>query len=156
VRRLAVLVATVFGAGRLPVVPATWASLLTAIVLYALRGSLAPVPLLVAAAVVTAIGIPASGEAERSLGHDAKPIVIDEVAGMLVSALGLRHLPGPRGAAEFLLLFGLFRVFDIVKPWPVLQSQALPGGWGVVVDDLLAGIYTAMVLWLASGLLGRL
>ena len=155
-RRLAVVVATFFGAGRLPVVPATWTSLLVAILLYPLRAWLAPVPLLAAAAVVTAIGIPASGEAEKTLGHDAKPIVIDEVAGMLVSAVGLRHLAGSRGAAEFLLLFGLFRVFDIAKPWPVRQSQALPGGWGVVVDDLLAGVYSAAALWLASGLLARL
>jgi phosphatidylglycerophosphatase A len=93
--------------------------------------------------------------AEKTLGHDARPIVIDEVAGMLVGALGLRHPPGAAGLAEVLLLFGLFRVFDVLKPWPVHSAQRLPGGFGVVVDDLLAGAYTAGALWLLSGFLLR-
>jgi phosphatidylglycerophosphatase A len=156
VRRLAVIVATVLGVGYLPGLPATWASFVTALALFPLRASLTPPVLALALLVVTPVAILVSGEAEKSLGHDARPIVIDEVAGMLVGALGLRHLAGTGGVAEFVLLFGFFRVFDIAKPWPVRQIQALPGGFGVVVDDLLAGVYTAAALWIVSGLLTRL
>jgi phosphatidylglycerophosphatase A len=156
VRRLAVIVATVFGVGYLPGLPATWASFITACALFPLRDSLTPTVLALALLVLTPVAILVSGEAEKSLGHDARPIVIDEVAGMLVGAFGLRHLPGTGAAAEFALLFGFFRVFDIAKPWPVRQIQALPGGFGVVVDDLLAGVYTAAALWIVSGLLTRL
>ena len=155
-RRLAVVVATVFGVGYLPVLPATWASFITVLLLFPLRSSLTPASLALALAVVTPLAILASGEAEKSLGHDARPIVIDEVAGMLVSALGLRHLTGTGAVAEFVLLFGFFRLFDIAKPWPVRQIQALPGGLGVVADDLLAGVYTAAALWIVSGFLTRL
>jgi phosphatidylglycerophosphatase A len=83
------------------------------------------------------------------LGHDAHPIVIDEVAGMLIALLGVPH----RAASPALLLgsaFLLFRLFDIVKPFPIRQVQRLPGGWGVVTDDLLAGIATNLVLQLAA------
>jgi phosphatidylglycerophosphatase A len=151
VRRVALLFATVLGIGFLPGLPATWASFATALVFLPFREGLTPVPLLLLLLLVTPIAVAASHEAEKTLGHDARPIVIDEVAGMLVGAIGLRHPPGVAGAAELLLLFGLFRFFDIVKPWPVRQSQALPGGFGVVVDDLLAGVYTAAAVWLLSG-----
>jgi phosphatidylglycerophosphatase A len=151
VRRVAILVATVLGIGYLPGLPATWASFATALVFLPFREQLTPLPLLLLLLVVTPIAVAASHEAEKTLGHDARPIVIDEVAGMLVGAIGLRHPAGMAGVAELLLLFGLFRFFDILKPWPVGRSQALPGGFGVVVDDLLAGVYTAAAVWLLSG-----
>jgi phosphatidylglycerophosphatase A len=149
-RRAAVLLATVFGIGRFPVAPATAAAFVVAAVLALLTGvapaALAPAPLGLAALVLLPLGIWASGEAEKDLGTDAKPIVIDEVVGMLVSVWGIARLgaPGPwlvLGAA-----FLLFRVFDILKPFPIRKSQGLPGGYGVVVDDLLAGIATNLVL----------
>ena len=155
-RRFATFLATGLGIGYLPGLPATWASLVTALVFAPVRTHLTPPLLLLLAVLLTPLAIAASHEAEKTLGHDARPIVIDEVAGMLVGAMGLRHPPGPAGLAELLLLFGLFRFFDIVKPWPVRRSQALPGGFGVVVDDLLAGVYTAAALWLLSGFVLRL
>jgi phosphatidylglycerophosphatase A len=155
VRRLALLIATALGLGYLPVVPATWASLAVAIAFLPFRPQLTPLVCLLLAVCLTPIAIAASHEAEKTLGHDARPIVIDEVAGMLVGAIGLRHPPGAAGALEILLLFVLFRIFDIAKPWPVRQSQRLPGGYGVVVDDLLAGLYTAGALWLLAGILFR-
>jgi phosphatidylglycerophosphatase A len=156
VRRLALLLATGLGLGYLPAVPATWASFAVALVFVPFRADLTPLLCLLLAACLTPVAIAASHEAEKSLGHDARPIVIDEVAGMLVGAIGLRHPPGAGGLAELFLLFALFRIFDIAKPWPVRQSQRLPGGFGVVVDDLLAGLYTAGVLWLLAGILFRL
>jgi phosphatidylglycerophosphatase A len=148
VRPLTLLLATGFGIGRLPLAPATWASAAVAILLIpdALR---APLVLGAAIAVVTPLAVWASGEAERELGHDAHPIVIDEVAGMLVSVVAVPHA----GASPALLLasaFFLFRFFDIVKPFPIRQVQELPGGWGVVADDLLAGLATNLVLRLAA------
>lgn len=146
-RPLAILLATGFGLGRLPVAPATWASAAVALLLVpeAVR---APFVLGIALLVVVPLAIWASGEAERDLGHDAHPIVIDEVAGMLVAVLGVSHDAG--SPALFLLAaFLLFRFFDIVKPYPIRQIQELPGGWGVVADDLLAGVATNLVLRLA-------
>ena len=150
-RRLAVPVATLFGVGRLPVAPATWASFVVALALVPFRGALTPWIAAVLAAVLLPVAIAASHEAERTLGHDAKPIVIDEVVGMLVGAIGLRPQAGPAGLVGLAALFVLFRVFDIAKPWPVGRAQDLPGGYGVVADDLLAGAYTALALWLLSG-----
>lgn len=155
-RRLAVPVATLLGVGRLPVAPATWASFVVALVLVPFRGALAPWMAATAALVLTPVAIAASHEAERTLGRDAKPIVIDEVVGMLVGAIGLAPQPGPGGLSGLAALFVLFRVFDILKPWPVGRAQALPGGWGVVADDVLAGLYTAAALRLLSGVLPAL
>lgn len=152
-RRLAVPVATLFGVGRLPIAPATWASFVVALALVPFRAALTPWIAAAAAAVLTPVAIAASHEAERTLGHDAKPIVIDEVVGMLVGAIGLAPRAGAGGLAGLAALFLLFRVFDIAKPWPVGRAQALPGGWGVVADDLLAGVYTAVALRLLSALL---
>jgi len=75
--------------------------------------------------------------------------VIDEVAGMMFSVLLV-----PRTLAVLASAFVLFRVFDVWKPFPAHQSQALPGGWGVVADDLIAGGYALIVLLLARALTG--
>lgn len=146
-RPLAILLATGFGIGRLPVAPATWASAAVALLLIpeAVR---APLFLGIALLVVVPLSIWSSHEAEKELGHDAHPIVIDEVAGMLVAVLGVTSA----AASPALLLvaaFFLFRFFDIVKPAPIRQIQALPGGWGIVADDLLAGVATNLALRLA-------
>jgi phosphatidylglycerophosphatase A len=99
---------------------------------------------------VTAAGIWASGRAERAMGaKDPGVIVIDEVAGMLLSVLLL-----PRTIPVLLAAFVLFRVFDVWKPFPARTSQHLPGGWGVMVDDLVAGAYALVVLLLARWALG--
>jgi phosphatidylglycerophosphatase A len=109
----------------------------------------APGTLAAILALVLVAGVWASGEAETSLGHDAKPIVIDEVAGMLLAVL---FVPRGDGSPTLFLAaaFLLFRFFDIVKPPPIRQAQALPGGWGVVADDVLAGLATNVVLRVAT------
>ena len=147
-RRLAVAIATCFGIGYLPIAPATWASAVTALALYVLLPHVGLGVLLGVTALIALVGVAASGLAERTLGRDAHPIVIDEVAGMFVAVCGVPALgrPAPWPAVTLGLAFALFRVFDIWKPFPVHQSQRLPGGFGVVVDDLLAGLYTNAVL----------
>ena len=146
-RPLAIALATGFGLGRLPVAPATWASAAVALLLLP-EAARSPLALGVALLVVLPLAVWSSGEAEKVLGHDAHPIVIDEVAGMLVAVLGVTHASGSPllflGAA-----FLLFRFFDIVKPTPIRQIQELPGGWGIVADDVLAGVATNLVLRLA-------
>ena len=98
------------------------------------------------AAVVTALallGVWAATQAEQALGQtDASAIVIDEVVGMLIALWGL-----PLDRYLFVILgFGLFRLFDIIKPWPALER--LPGGWGVMMDDVFAGLL-ALGVWRA-------
>ncbi len=98
--------------------------------------------LLGAAALVTVVGIWAAGREEARLClHDPGSVVVDEAAGMLVALVG--H---PRGLGWVLLLFLLFRVMDVWKPTPIRQLQSLPGGFGIVADDLVAGLYANLLL----------
>ena len=149
-RRLAVILATGFGLGRLPIAPATWASFAVALLLLgvaALRpAALDPVPLGIAIVLLAPVAMWASGEAERDLGHDAKPIVADEVVGMLVAVWGVPRSGPTPPFALFFAAFLLFRVFDIAKPFPIGTSQKLPGGIGIVTDDVLAGAATNVAL----------
>jgi phosphatidylglycerophosphatase A len=148
VRRLAVLLATGLGVGYIPLAPASWASLGTALCLLPFLPRLDPWILGAVILAVTAIGTWAAGEAERSLGRDARPIVIDEVAGMLLSVWTV-----PLGSRPLLMLalaLVLFRFLDVWKPVPIRQSQHLPGGWGVMVDDVLAAVATNLLLRLAA------
>ena len=87
------------------------------------------------------IGTWAAQRVEPDWGKDSYRVVIDEVAGAWVGLLGV-PLTGPR------LLLGLllFRFFDIVKPLGIRQMEKLPGGFGVMLDDVLAGIYTALLV----------
>jgi len=105
------------------------------------------------AAVLLALFLPvsiwASHCGERAYGRDAGPIVVDEVVGMALSLLFL-----PAGAGPALLAFVLFRVFDIVKPFPAGRAQNLPGGWGVVADDVMAGLYANLAARLVLRLAG--
>jgi phosphatidylglycerophosphatase A len=135
-------VATAGGLGYVPVAPGTATSLVVALAVWALAPGLAG--LLGATLVVTAIGVWAAAREEARVGvHDPSIIVVDEVAGMLVALIA-----APPGLGWVLALFFLFRVFDVWKPYPIGRLQDLPGGWGIVADDLLAGVY--------ANLLGRL
>jgi phosphatidylglycerophosphatase A len=149
------VVASVFGAGYSPVASGTVGSLVTALAIWVLplpplRIAVTPLGIAVALVVVTLLGIWAGARVERVLGRkDPGVIVIDEVAGMLLSVIWL-----PRGALVLLSAFLLFRVFDIWKPFPARESQALTGGMGVMVDDLIAGLYTLVLVKGACTLLG--
>jgi len=149
-RRVWVALATVFGAGFFPVAPATFGSAVTLVLWW----FLSPLPLgiyLAITAAITLFGFYVCGEAEKSLGRDAHPIVLDEVAGQLLT-LALAPAHNLLAAA---LGFLLFRFFDIVKPPPAHQAQELPGGVGVVMDDIFAGLYAWLVLRGAALVLAR-
>ena len=97
-------------------------------------------PILIALAIVV-IGVWSSGRLETIWGKDNRQIVIDEVLGMTVSMLGI-----PVSPLHVLIAFVLFRYFDIAKPLFIRNTEQLPRGWGVMGDDLLAGIYANLCL----------
>jgi len=139
-RTLALAVATVGGVGSAPVAPGTAGSLAAVPLLpllATLRGrSLAGYAVVVATLVVVAVW--SAGRAEEILGaHDHSRIVIDEVAGLVMAGL---FLPGTWAATA--LAFFLFRLFDVLKPFPAgFIDRRVRGGLGVVGDDLVAGVY---------------
>jgi phosphatidylglycerophosphatase A len=97
---------------------------------------------------VTVLGVWAADEAERVLGgKDPGAIVVDEVAGMTLAALLVPPTP-----SALLVAFVLFRLFDVLKPFPANDSQRLRGGLGVMVDDLIAGLYALALVVLARHL----
>jgi phosphatidylglycerophosphatase A len=142
------LIATFFGIGRLRPGPGTWASavttLLWAALAYALQPSLRIPVAIVLAVLVTLIGIPAATQVARGYGaKDPQFVVIDEVAGQLVALIAV-----PLAWKYLLAAFILFRAFDIVKPPPVRQLEAIPEGAGIVMDDVAAGLYALAVMHL--------
>jgi phosphatidylglycerophosphatase A len=142
VKALARFLATLGPVGSAPIAPATAASAVVAFI-----GWFLPVPsllLMFALLVVgTAIAVWACGEAEGVLGHDAKPIVADEVIGQTLALLF-----APHSIAVFFASFVLFRIFDVWKPLGAREIQRLPGGLGVVADDVVAGLTASGVLHL--------
>ena len=147
-RALARFLATTAYTGFSPVAPGTVGALVVLLLLLVF-GSPGVAGLILWSAVVFAVGVWASGLAERDYGHDAGKINIDEDVGMLIAALGASG-----EVAALILAFLLFRLFDVVKPFPADAAQSLPGGWGVMVDDVVAGVYaavaTAVVRWLVA------
>lgn len=127
--------ATACLSGHLPLAPGTWGALLASGLAYLFLPSYWLWQLSVIFAIFL-LGVWASSEAEKLYGHDGRPIVIDEVSGMLVALFLL-----PQTVVLYLVAFILFRFFDIVKPPPSRHLESLPGGWGVMMDDLIAGIY---------------
>ena len=133
-----------FGAGFAPTAPGT-AGTLVALPLWWL---LQPLPLAVYVAVVAGLalaGVWLCGRAAAALGvHDHPAIVWDEIVGYLVTMLA-----APAGWVPMLLGFALFRAFDILKPWPIrVADRRVHGGLGIMLDDLLAGLFAAIVLQL--------
>ena len=144
----ATIVATFCGIGRLKPGPGTWGSLAT-VVLWGLASSRIPIAsrtwvTVLAAAAATAVGIPAATRVARAwCKKDPQFVVIDEVAGQLVTLIAV-----PLAWKSFLAGFILFRVFDILKPFPIRRLERLPEGIGIVVDDLGAGLFALAVMHL--------
>ncbi|HKW53658.1 MAG TPA: phosphatidylglycerophosphatase A [Stellaceae bacterium] len=140
----AALLATWFGAGLLPWAPGTWGSLAALPFAWAIATLLGPAALVVAAAIMFVIGWWAAARVGRASGiADEGSIVIDEVAGQWLTLAVVRPSP-----ATYLLGFLLFRLFDITKPWPARTAErTIPGGLGVMADDIVAGIYAAVLLY---------
>jgi phosphatidylglycerophosphatase A len=140
-RRLAYLLATWFGCGLVPLAPGT-AGTLGAIPLFLLLRPHGAVVVLLAAAALAIVGIWAAGEVVVKTGHtDPQIVVIDEVVGVLVTLAAC----GPSWKS-LVVGFVLFRIFDQWKPWPARRLESLHGGFGVVMDDVAAGVWGAAVL----------
>ena len=138
--RLAMFLATTAYVGYAPVAPGTFGSAAGLAVFYAVRTWGTPQLELLVIALVLVLGVWSAHVAEGVLGKDPGPVVIDEVAGMLMT-LALLPVSLPGAIAGFLV----FRVLDIVKPWPAGRFEALPGGFGIMADDAMAGIAEAAV-----------
>ena len=130
-----------FGAGLAPFAPGTFGTLM-AVPVYWLMQPLAAPWYGVMVVIVCAIGIAVSTKTARDWGvHDHPAIVCDEIAGFLVTMF-----MAPAGWIYVLYGFALFRLFDIAKPFPLRRLERLPGGWGIMADDLGAGVYAAAIL----------
>jgi phosphatidylglycerophosphatase A len=133
--------------GYIPFAPGTFGSAAAVPVWYLLRQTGVPVVELLGIAALFAAGVWSARVAERELAlEDPGLVVIDEVVGMLVTVLWL-----PLTWQVALAGFIAFRIFDIAKPFPVGRFERLPGGWGVMADDVMAGVYAyltvRLVLW---------
>jgi phosphatidylglycerophosphatase A len=148
------MIATGFGSGLSPFAPGTAGSLLGLLLAWILASHVPilglPLGLLMSGLAVGLIGVAVSGPVCRALeSKDPGCIVIDEIAGQMVACAGAVLVPGSPwwawGAA-----FVLFRILDVWKPLGIGRLQKLPGGWGIVADDLAGGIAAAVVLALAG------
>ena len=146
---LARVLATWFGCGYVPVAPGTAGSLAALGIAFLLVefGGWKPWWLLGLAAVLVAPAIWAAGvTAANERRKDPRLVVVDEVLGQWIAVAGATHV----NWKAWLSAFVLFRLFDILKPPPVCQLEALPSGSGIVCDDLMAGLYAAFVLYLGG------
>ena len=151
------LITSCFGLGRLPIAPGTWGSLPPAIILGLMgcfHASPTTVSIVMAALVLTGsvacvkfapAAIAATGK------NDPGEVVADELAGQAVTFLASPFLAlGSVSAGQVWIVaaggFFLFRIFDIVKPWPIHKFEKLPEGWGILADDLVAGVFAWIVL----------
>jgi phosphatidylglycerophosphatase A len=137
-------IATLCGIGRLRPAPGTIASLVTAIAAFGLAAIEGRVLLLVLGIFSMALGGWAAEHYVRERGvSDPSECVIDEVAGQFIACAF-----APRTLLGFTLAFLLFRVMDILKPWPIYLAERLPGGLGIVADDIIAGIFAGLIILL--------
>lgn len=142
-RRLGVFVATCAHVGYAPFAPGTFGSAVGLVIYYFVRRQASTTVELGTIAVMFVIGLWSATEAEHHFGGiDPGPVVIDEVIGMLIT-LALH----PVDVAGAIVGFLIFRVLDVVKPWPARRLETLPGGFGVVLDDVMAGIYGNLLMW---------
>jgi phosphatidylglycerophosphatase A len=148
-----------FGLGRLPLCPGTWGSLPPAVIfalmchfgVSAVLISIVMAVLALAGSVVCVIFAPAAIAATGK--SDPGEVVADEFAGQAVTFLAVPFfITADISTRQILIItalgFGLFRIFDIVKPWPIRKLENLPRGWGVLADDLLAAVFAAIFLLL--------
>jgi len=162
-----------FGTGRIPIAPGTFGSVLGLLWFMALLAGGRFWLLLVGILAGLGFSVWACGVAEKELQQkDPGSVVLDEIAAVPVCFLVVMAVAAPRmsGLPDvtyfitghhwlwLVAIFAAFRFFDVVKPWPIRQSQSLPGGWGITIDDLLAAIYVNLLVVLietAKALLSR-
>jgi phosphatidylglycerophosphatase A len=144
VNRVATLFATFFYTGFFPFAPATFATFVFLLVYVLVPGGdwIASWTIFLPTLLLS---IPTSTIVEKERGEDPHCVVIDEVVGIQIALL--QATPSLAGVAT---AFVLFRIFDVWKPFPIDRIQSLPRGWGIVADDVVAGLYTRAVLLIAS------
>ena len=134
------LIATFFYVGKLPYAPGTWGSL--AALLFWLLLPSSPIVQLFILIIFFWMGVYSSDKLSKDIqAHDPPEIVIDEVVGMGIALFMLPH-----NFILYLIAFILFRIFDILKPSFIYHLQDLPGGFGIMVDDIIAGIFTLVII----------
>ncbi len=140
-KSIAKLIATFFYVGLIPIGPGTFGTLAAIPLFYVL--SFTPLYLYLAITVVIIlISVRASTVAEEVFGKtDPGQVVADEVCGYLITMILV-----PVTISNIFLGFLLFRLFDIAKPYPIRKFEKLPGGWGIVMDDVMAGVYSCITL----------
>jgi phosphatidylglycerophosphatase A len=147
-RTLGLFLATCGYVGHVPVAPGTAGSLVGVAVFCALRAFGGTAVEAVAIVVIFAVGVWAGNVAELHWRRtDPGPVVIDEVAGMLITLFSL-----PLTGLGVIVGFLVFRVLDVVKPWPAARFESLHGGLGVMADDAMAAVYGHIVMRLLIGL----
>lgn len=141
-------IATGFGVGYSPLAPGTAGSILAVLIAYFLfEGN--SVYLLAAAIIFFIIGVATGSFVEREQeSKDPSIVVVDEMVGMWISLLFV-----PCKWWSFLIAFALFRLFDVLKPFPANRCQKLKGGWGIMMDDVIAGAYALIGTHLLPGIL---
>ena len=139
--RAARVLATWFGCGLSPVAPGTVGTLGALPLWFLVRGGGAWV-ILATAVIATLVGVWSASVVARVSGlKDPQIVVIDEVAGVLIALAG-----APQTTSGIIGAVVLFRVFDMTKPFPARSAEKLPGGWGIVIDDVVAGVQAALVV----------
>ena len=147
--KIALFIAQGGFSGRMPIAPGT-AGTVVGVLLYLLVKDLSSLLYSAVFVTVTLIGTWAAGAADNVLGAmDSPTIVIDEIAGYLLAMFLI-----PFAWWAVIAGFVLFRFFDILKPWPVNKLQDIPGGPGVMLDDIGAGIYTNVILQITVAIRG--
>jgi len=133
------LLSTTFFTGYLPLAPGSWGSVFTLILVwFFIPGNF---PLLLVLIVLFGISLWVVDDAEKLYGKDARKINIDESLGMIISLLFLQ-----KKLLFYVLAFILFRGLDTIKPPPIRSLEKLKGKWGVITDDVVAGVYTNLIL----------
>jgi len=138
-------IATGFGVGYLPLAPGTWGSLAAVLLVSLIYQISSPYPLVIHVVVAVLLfplaWVTAGRVSQEEEDQDPRFVVIDEIFGQFLCLLWV-----PVFSFYWILGFALFRFFDIVKPFPARRSERLPGGLGIVMDDLVAGLYAGLIL----------
>ncbi|HSD28710.1 MAG TPA: phosphatidylglycerophosphatase A [Vicinamibacteria bacterium] len=138
---LARVVATVFGTGYSALAPGTVGSAMGVLLFWPMASAAWPWQAAASAILFVVGSLAAARVARRMNRKDPGVVVVDEVVGQWVTLIALPFTPVTAG-----LGFVLFRVMDIVKPWPARDLERVPGGWGIMADDVAAGVYAHLAL----------
>lgn len=140
------IIGSILGVGYIPFAPATFSSFISTIVIYALN--IAPITLVFVALFLFSLGTILARKVETPKTQDPPSFVLDEFAAMPIALLFL-----PRNIKFYALAFVLFRLFDIIKPYPIAKLERLKGGFGVMLDDTLAAVYTNILIHIGRAIL---